>query len=122
MTDSAPNAVDTYIRACFERDPVLRAELLQASFAETGRMVTGGRELRGRDEVLAMLNRFWASPDLVGIRLTSAVDQRGAIFRYSAVAEFRDGTRAEAFDAGELNADGQIALILTFAGPLPTTA
>lgn len=61
---------------------------------------------------------FLADPRLSRIRVTSAIDARGTTFRYRAVAEFRDGTSLESFDAGESDADGRIALILTFAGPL----
>lgn len=35
-----------------------------------------------------------------------------------AVSDFRNGTSAEAFDAGQIDEDGRIALILTFAGAL----
>lgn len=81
-------------------------------------MVTGGREIRGRAEVLAMLDRFWSDPEVLGVRVTSVVDARGAIFRYRAVTDFRTGPSVEVFDAGEINGEGKISLILTFAGPL----
>lgn len=111
-------AVDTYVRACTERDPARRAELLQACFAADGRMVTGSRELRGPAAIAEMLSRFYENPQLLRIRVVSAIDARGTTFRYRAVAEFRDGTSAEAFDAGEIDGAGQISLILTFAGAL----
>jgi hypothetical protein len=34
------------------------------------------------------------------------------------VVERRDGTSLEFFDAGEIDADGRISLLLTFDGPL----
>jgi hypothetical protein len=111
-------AVDTYIRASAERDPAVRATMLEACFAEDGRMVTRSREIRGRAQLADELARFHADPRLLRIRVTSAVDARGTTFRYRAVAEFRDGTAVEAFDAGEIDATGRISLILTFAGPL----
>jgi hypothetical protein len=64
------------------------------------------------------LASFLADPRLLRIRVTSAIDARGTTFRYRAVAEFRDGTSAESFDAGEIDGTGRISLILTFAGPL----
>lgn len=81
-------------------------------------MVTRNREIRGRAALVAELNRFLSAPSLVQVRLTSELDAVGTTFRYRALAEFADGTSAEAFDAGELDAHGRIALILTFAGPL----
>lgn len=110
--------MDTYIRAACERDPRVRAELLEACFAADGRMVTPSREIRGRAALAEMLDRFLASPDVLGIRVTSAVDARGTTFRYRAVADMKDGRTLEAFDAGEIDEEGRIRLILTFAGPL----
>jgi hypothetical protein len=81
-------------------------------------MVTPSREIRGRAALVAMLTRFLEDAQLLRVRVISAVDARGTTFRYRAVAEMRDGTSAEAFDAGEIDASGQISLILTFAGPL----
>ncbi len=118
MSSPVEIAVQTYVRACCEREPTLRAELLTACFAADGRMVTGSRELRGPTAIAEMLSRFYADPKLLRIRLLSVIQARGTTFRYRAVAEFSDGTSAEAFDAGEVDANGQISLILTFAGPL----
>jgi hypothetical protein len=111
-------AVDTYIRAWSERDSVVRAKMLEACFAEDGRMVTRSREIRGRAGLANEMARFLADPRLLRVRVTSAIDARGTTFRFRGVAEFRDGTTAEAFDAGEIDATGRISLLLTFAGPL----
>ncbi|MES1185717.1 MAG: nuclear transport factor 2 family protein [Myxococcales bacterium] len=118
MASAVEVAVDTYIRAAKEPDATRRGQLLEACFAENGRMVTPGREVRGRAALAEMFTRFYATQQVLRIRLTSAVDARGTIFRYRAVAEMRDGTSAEAFDAGEIDESGRISLILTFAGPL----
>lgn len=118
MPSAVEVAVDTFIRACSERDPARRAELLEACFAADGRMVTRSREIRGRAALADELGRFLADPRLLRIRVISAVDARGTTFRYRAVADMRDGTSAEAHDAGEIDATGRISLILTFAGPL----
>jgi hypothetical protein len=111
-------AVETYVRASNERDPELRAKLLEACFAEDGRMVTRSREIRGRAALIEAMAGFLADPRLRRVRVTSAIDARGTTFRYRAVAELDDGTTAEAFDAGEIDENGRIRLILTFAGPL----
>ena len=111
------NAVELYIRAATERDPAARAALLEACFAADGRLVTTSREFRGRAEVAAMLERFHAT-EPPRIRITSAVDVRGTIFRFRSAVDRTDGTTLDFFDAGELDADGRIKLIVTFAGPL----
>ena len=115
-------AVDTYIRAWSERDPAVRASMIEACFAENGRMVTRSREIRGRAGLAEEMARLLADPRLLHIRVTSAIDARGTTFRFRGVAEFRDGTTAEAFDAGEIDATGRISLLLTFAGPLGEVA
>lgn len=122
MPSPVESAVDTYIRACCASDPALRRELLDACLAADVRMVMRSREIRGRAAILAMLDRFLADPQVLRIRVSSAVDAQGTTFRYRAVAEFRDGTTAEVFDAGEIDAAGRISLILTFAGPLADAA
>jgi hypothetical protein len=118
MASAVEVAVGTYIRACCERDAVVRSKLLEACLAVDCRMVTRSREIRGRAALTDELTRFLVDPQFLRIRVISAVDARGTTFRYRAVAELRDGTSAEAFDAGEIDANGQISLILTFAGPL----
>ncbi|HVY28656.1 MAG TPA: nuclear transport factor 2 family protein [Polyangiaceae bacterium] len=122
MPSSVETAVETYVRACCERDATVRASLFQQCLAEDVRMVTQGREVRGRAALVAMLERFFTDSRLLGIRLTSAIDARGTIFRYTAAADFVDGTSPETFDAGEVDSSGLISLILTFPGPLPPSA
>lgn len=118
MANAVEIAAETYVRACLERDATARAALFEACLAEDVRMVTPGRSIEGRAALVTMLERFLTDERLLRIRMTSAIDARGTIFRYRAVADFKDGTSAEAFDAGEIDASGRIALILTFAGPL----
>jgi len=118
MPEPVEIAVETYIRAASESDPALRALLLEACFAAEGRFVTRGREIRGRAGVAAMLTRAHADPQLLRIRLLSVVDASGNIFRFRSLVEKRDGSADEFFDAGEIDGDGKISLILTFSGPL----
>ncbi|HKO90079.1 MAG TPA: nuclear transport factor 2 family protein, partial [Polyangiaceae bacterium] len=122
MLNPVELAVDTYVRAVNERDPAARAAMIDACFASDARMVTRSREIRGRHALAAELDRFLADPRLLRIRLVSAIDARGTTFRYRAVADFRDGSSPENFDAGEIDTNGQISLILTFAGPLQDAA
>ncbi|HKO50851.1 MAG TPA: hypothetical protein VJV79_24240 [Polyangiaceae bacterium] len=118
MPEPVEIAVLTYIRAASERDPALRAQLLEACFAQEGRFLTRSREIRGRPGVAEMFARAHADPRLFRIRLLSVVDATGAIFRFRSLIEYHDGTSDEFFDAGEIDADGKISLLLTFAGPL----
>ena len=111
-------AVQSYIRAVGERDPVARARLIEACFAAEGRIVTRSGVIRGRAAVDAMIVRFQTDPQVLGFRMTSAIDAAGTTFRYCSIVERRDGTTSEVFDAGEIDADGKIATLLVFAGPL----
>jgi hypothetical protein len=92
--------------------------LLEACFADDGRLVSRSREIRGRAALAEFLTPFLADPDLLRIRVLSVIDAGRTTFRFRSVAERRDGTRFESFDAGEIDGDGRISLILTFAGPL----
>ncbi len=94
--------------------------MLEACFAVDGRLVTRNRDIRGRAALDAEITRFLASePQFLRIRLTSVLDAHRSTFRVRAVADRRDGTSSpESFDAGEVDADGRISVILTFAGPL----
>ena len=118
MPNAVEQAVDTYIRMWNEPDPALRAAMLEACFAADGRMVSRSREIRGREELTQFMTRFLADPRLAKIRVTSPIDAQGTTFRFHAVVELRDGTLLESFDAGQIDAEGRIALLLTFAGPL----
>ena len=107
-------AVRTYIRAAAERDPAQRAALLEACFAETARFVTRSGVIHGRAGIDAMIVRGLDAP----FRLASAVDAAGTTFRFRTIVTRPDGSTIEFFDAGEIDAEGRIATILVFSGPL----
>jgi hypothetical protein len=121
-------AVDTYIRAWSERDPAVRATMIEACFAADGRIVAHHNEIRGRAALAAAMAKFLADPQVLRIRVTSAIDARGTTFRFRVMTDRRDGSSLESFDAGEIDAEGRISLLLTFGGALgeadeaPTTA
>ena len=115
---SLSTVVETFVRAWCERDPSLRAQLLDACFANDGRFVTRGREFRGRAALAAEMARIHADARIAKIRLASVIDASGTTFRYRGIVEFNDGTSAEALDAGEVDESGLISLVLSFAGPL----
>ncbi len=118
MPSPVETAVQTYVRAVGEHDPAARERLIEACFAEGGRIVTRSAVIRGRAGVDAMIARFLADPQMLGFRMASVVDAAGTTFRYRSIVERRDGTSIEFFDAGEIDADGRIATLLVFAGPL----
>lgn len=118
MRSLVETAVNQYIRAAGERDANERAALLEACFAVDGRLVTRTREFRGRAAVAELFARFLADPDVLSVRVASAVDTGETTFRFSSVVERRDGTRLEFFDAGEVDATGRISSVFTFSGPL----
>jgi hypothetical protein len=115
---SIEDACRTYVAAWNERDAGKRASLLEACWADGGRLVSHGRTYRGRGDLEAAIVAFQADPQWARVRLTSVIDAGGTTFRFRGVAERHDGSSAEATDAGEVDADGRIALILTFNGPL----
>lgn len=118
MPSPVETAVETYIRASGERDPAARAKLVEACFAEDGRLVTRSGVIRGRASIDAVIARFLGDPQNLGFRLASVVDASGTTFRYRSLIDRRDGTTIEFFDAGEIDADGRIATLLVFRGPL----
>lgn len=120
MSSSTEVAVRTYVAAWQEPDRARRAELLEACFAADGRVVSRATELRGRAAVAAAIDAFFADPRGLSTRLTSGIDAARTTFRFRAVLEYRDGAPALEFhDSGEVDADGRIAVLLTFLGPLP---
>lgn len=118
MGNAIETLAETYIRAFGERDPALRAQLLEECFAVDGRLVTRRRVIAGRAALAADIARFHRDFRWRSIRRLSPIDTGNSSFRYRGIVEFEDGTSAEAFDAGEVNADGKISLVLTFDGPL----
>jgi hypothetical protein len=64
------------------------------------------------------MTRFLADPQLLRVRAIGAIDAKGTTFRFHSAVERRDGAVLEGFDAGQIDADGRILLLLTFAGSL----
>jgi hypothetical protein len=119
MSSPAEIAARTYLALFAERDPAERARMLEACWAEDGRLVTSGDGLRGRAAIEAMVQRVQADPRDVRIRMTSPIDVQGRMFRFHGALEAADGTlTGEAFDAGEVDADGRITTLMTFKGVL----
>ena len=118
MSTPVELAVDTYIQAWCERDPAVRARLLEACFAADGRFVTRGGEIVGRAALAALMTRVHADPQNARIRVIPPIDARGITFRFRSAVDRLDGTSPETFEAGQIDADGRISRVLTFTGPL----
>lgn len=100
-----------------ERDPAARARLLESCWADAGRLVVhGGRTLQGRAQMQAMFDRFAADTSIADVRVLEK-DARGTTFQLRYVTERKDGTRTEALDVGEVDAEGRIALLIVFPSP-----
>ena len=70
---------------------------------------------RGRAALAAAVDDFFADPRGLSARLLTAIDVQGPLFRFRSVVEDRDGRIVfDGFDAAEVDADGRIAVLLTF--------
>lgn len=115
----AEAAARTYVAMWMEPDRDRRRALLEQCFAAEGRLVARGRTLRGREALWTSMEAFFADPRGLRTRLTSEIDANETSFRFRAVLERPDGGVAvEAHDVGEIDADGRIAVLYTFNGPL----
>jgi hypothetical protein len=121
MAVSTEEVMKTYVRAWMEPDAAVRAQLVEQCFAADGRFVMSTREIRGRAALLALMARVHADPNLLRIRVLG-FDVRDKTFRLLAAGDMRDGTSPETLDAGEVDEDGRIRLVLTFTGPFPVPA
>ena len=122
MPSPSEIAAQTYVAAWQEPDAVARARLLEACFAVEGRIVSPGAVIRGRAALAAATEAFFADPRGLSARLTSAIDAQGPLFRFRSVVEDRDGRIVfDGLDAGEVDGEGRITVLLTFGGasPLP---
>ena len=116
MKSSAEIAAQTYVAAWQEGDGGARARLIEACFAEEGRIVSrGGTTIRGRAALAAAMDNFFADPRGLSARLMTAIDVQGPMFRFRSIVEDRDGRVVfDGFDAAEVDGDGRIAVLLTF--------
>jgi hypothetical protein len=120
MSRPAEIAAQTYLAAWREPDAAARVALIDACFAVDGRIVSPGALIRGRAALAAAISDFLSDTRGLSARLASSIDAQGPIFRFRAVVEDRDGRVVfDGFDAGEVDADGRIAVLLTFGGASP---
>jgi len=123
MSSQTQIAAQTYVAAWQESDAAARVPLIDACFAVDGRIVSRSTVIRGRAALAASISDFFSDPRGLSARLVSAIDAQDPIFRFRAVVEDRDGRIVfDGFDAAEVDADGRIALLLTFGGASPAPA
>ena len=117
MSSPSEIAAQTYVKAWQESDVASRTRLIEACFADDGRIVSRGAVIRGRAGLAAAMSDFFADPRGLSARLLGAIDAQGPIFRFRSVVEDRDGRVVfDGFDAAEVDTDGRITVLLTF-GP-----
>jgi hypothetical protein len=111
----AETAARRYIAAWLTADPAERMQLLEQCFAEDGRIVLGGAEMRGRAALAQAIEQFAADPRRLTARITDDVETQDPLFRFRAVFDHPDGTRHSSVqDLGEVDADGRITTIYSF--------
>lgn len=107
----------TYAAVWAEPDPDTRARMIEDCFAADGRIATSGAGIRGRAELAAAITELRADPRGLAVRLVGAIDVQGRKFRIHSVVEQRDGGTTAFFDAGEVDVDGRISILITFREP-----
>jgi hypothetical protein len=112
-------AARRYIDAWLEPDRDQRAALLEMCFAVDGRISVLGKPLRSRAELAAAIAAFRVDPRKLVAAMTSAIEAGATSFRFRARFTFPDGRlHSELVDVGEIDDDGRIAALHTFADPL----
>jgi hypothetical protein len=118
MPSAVEISVNKYIQASMERDPAVRARLIEESFAEDCRIIARQSEIRGRAALVESIGRFLSDPEVLGFRVVSDIDAGSRTYRFRSVVLRRDGRELTFLDTGVLDESGRIVLQLTFAGPL----
>ena len=120
MSSPTELAAKSYVAAWQEPDTPARARLLEACFATDGRLVTPATVMRGRAALAEAIDSFLTDPRGLSARLISSIDVQGPMFRFRSVVEDRDGRVVfDSFDAGEVDGEGRITVLLAFGGAPP---
>ena len=111
----AETAARRYIAAWFTPDRAERAQLIEQCFADDGRIILRGTEMRGRAALAGAIEQFAADPRRLIARITDDVEAQDPLFRFRAVFDHPDGTRHSSVqDLGEIDAAGRITTIYSF--------
>lgn len=116
-------ALARYLAAWHEPDPEIRRAHLTAIWAPDGLFVDPRDRIVGRENLLAHITRFRQEYPGVTFEATSGIELHHEVFRYTWQMRTADGqVRLQAFDVGQLDSQGQIALLIGFFGPFPELA
>ena len=111
----AETAARRYIAAWLTSDAAERTLLLEQCFAEDGRIILRGTEMRGRAALANAIEQFAIDPRRLIGRITEDVEAQDPLFRFRAVFDHPDGTRYSSVqDLGEIDASGRITTIYSF--------
>jgi hypothetical protein len=112
--------VQSYGSAWNTSDEAERRALLEKAWADDGVYADPMGRAEGRDALVAHIAGFQEQMPGNRIVLTSGVDQHGNVLRFGWEMQGPDGaTLMEGVDFGTLAADGRLASITGFFGPLP---
>lgn len=118
--DATTALVDGYFDMWRTTDDNARDDLVARSFAPGGRHVDQMADVKGYDEIAAMLAGVHAHYPGFKIERTSGIDQHGNNVRFAWRFDQADGTTLVAgVDIGELTDDGRFARVTGFWGDLP---
>jgi hypothetical protein len=117
---SVEEAVQLYTSAWVERDPQVRACTLARVWAEDGRYVDPMADASGREGLSAVIDGLQALGDISFERTTQIDSYDEALLRFGwKLLDGEGGVLAEGIDFGRLDAEGRLAAIHGFFGPLP---
>jgi hypothetical protein len=118
-TATATAAVDRYLAALNEPDPVVRRSLVEAAWAPDGGLTDPPIAGQGHDGLAQVGDALHAHYPGHAFRRTSEVDGHSGRFRFSWALTGPDGTVAmTGMDTGELAPDGRAGQVVGFFGEL----
>lgn len=116
---NAPAQFVDYLDAWNAKDPQERARLLERSVSEDVEFVDPRTVLRGREALAAEIGHAHQRTPGVRFVRTSGIDRHNDRARYAWSAFVGDAKALDGLDAVQLSADGRLARIDGFFGPLP---
>lgn len=111
--------VEAYMAAWNEQDESKRRHLVDRCWADAGTYTDPMSDVKGKDELLAVIAGFHQQMPGAGIDLTSSIDEHHGRIRFG--WKLTNGPQPlEGIDVGVLSADGKLASITGFWGANPS--
>jgi hypothetical protein len=111
--------IEAYVDAWAERDPVRRADLLEAAFSDSGTYTDPRAMVSGRPALEQHIAGFLEQRfPTATMELRSRVDGYGKVARFGWAIVDQGATVIEGVDFVVLDDDGKIASVTGFFGPL----